>query len=708
MSCAPVVGWGGAVREGRVLQAEGSSHVLLPELTAGAGARTKGAPRCAGRVAGVPTRPATPNRRHAFRRFPRCHWSVPWFGWGLKERHLVSRAATRLDWAGDALALRTQLRSSVTADSASAGHPHPTGTPSPSSFLSSGSFFLELYASGGCNKMEPYCWTGRGTPAGSHDDDGCGMGNGSGLSGESLRTSMYSASPPLHGAVGPCPRRLLPPTFELPVGPPPAPTIDAEMHDADDWPGLRWSTCHPEGERLADMLSSPTAWAAGMDKAANQMMSTLQSLPPLISPPPGLWTASAPGAIVPPPPPPRRRPALLAAMEEAAELLMQRFELRASGDTGGLPPPLGSVDVPRFVVTEDGSSSDRRAPTSPTAVWGFFEDDSDVCSSERTRGVGGVKLNSGLAVSRRVLTPSPSTSGALVMNVDVNAKSMGVTKLPARPKTVRSKNTTAGAASRNVPSPVTMALPVRATLSSTVPGAAAPPPPRKRKKATFVSPVPSRFCHLCSRTAPAVRHVVCGALAASATCRKVVCDRCFWAAGPVGLGGHTFDTAVAAGNTWRCSHCVGNCPARAQCRNYTRTNERLRLARSATMGELAAGACGEGEAVGRLPAGIHRRAGSKVAAAELCDSPAPKAKRSRSRSYKEASFNVLMPQEPTTDAAVATSRQIGGIHKIGATAAVTEEETGRFMLVNARPPPTGGVGPARTNRPRLPVSRRLF
>lgn len=56
MSCAPVVGWGGAVREGRVLQAEGSSHVLLPELTAGAGARTKGAPRCAGRVAGV--RPA--------------------------------------------------------------------------------------------------------------------------------------------------------------------------------------------------------------------------------------------------------------------------------------------------------------------------------------------------------------------------------------------------------------------------------------------------------------------------------------------------------------------------------------------------------------------------------------------------------------------------------------------------------------------------
>lgn len=493
MSCAPVVGWGGAVREGRVLQAEGSSHVLLPELTAGAGARTKGAPRCAGRVAGVPTRPATPNRRHAFRRFPRCHWSVPWFGWGLKERHLVSRAATRLDWAGDALALRTQLRSSVTADSASAGHPHPTGTPSPSSFLSSGSFFLELYASGGCNKMEPYCWTGRGTPAGSHDDDGCGMGNGSGLSGESLRTSMYSASPPLHGAVGPCPRRLLPPTFELPVGPPPAPTIDAEMHDADDWPGLRWSTCHPEGERLADMLSSPTAWAAGMDKAANQMMSTLQSLPPLISPPPGLWTASAPGAIVPPPPPPRRRPALLAAMEEAAELLMQRFELRASGDTGGLPPPLGSVDVPRFVVTEDGSSSDRRAPTSPTAVWGFFEDDSDVCSSERTRGVGGVKLNSGLAVSRRVLTPSPSTSGALVMNVDVNAKSMGVTKLPARPKTVRSKNTTAGAASRNVPSPVTMALPVRATLSSTVPGAAAPPPLASARKPPLCPPFQAAF-----------------------------------------------------------------------------------------------------------------------------------------------------------------------------------------------------------------------
>lgn len=562
--------------------------------------------------------------------------------------------------------------------------------------------------------MGPHHWADWGTPAGCHDDGGCGVGDGGGTGGDSARTSVYTSSPTLRGAVVPCPMRwLLPPTFELPVGPPPAPTIDTElkMVGADDWPGLRWSTCHPEGELLAGLLSSQPAWDAEVDKMTHPMMSALPSLPPLISSPQGLWSGTAAGAIFPPPPPPQPRRTAVASVDKAAKLFMQPLVLHLPGGTAA-PPPRGPVEVPHFVVSKDGSSRYHRTPTSPTAVaWGFFEDDSDASSYEPTRGVGSFKASAGAGVSRRVLAPSPSMSKALVMArsvAEVVTKSMAVTRLSTRSKDARSKSSPAGAASRSTPSPDGVTLSVGTTLPLTVPAAAAPPPPRKRKQATFASPVPSRFCHLCSRTAPAVRHVVCGALAASATCRKVVCDRCFLAAGPVGLGGHTFDTAVAAGNTWRCSHCLGNCPARAQCRNYTRTNERLRLARSATMGELAAGARGGGEAGAQLPAGTRCRADAKVATTERIDSQAPKAKRSRSRLATAASFHVLMPQEPKKEAVLATVRQPDGILQGGTAATVTAGEAGRVVLARARGRSIGGAGPARANRARPSVSRHLF
>lgn len=677
-----------------------------------AGAPTNSAPHCAAHDACGPTRPATPNRRHAFRCFPRRHHRpVVWLGVEGETLGEESGNPLGLDCADHVHALRSWWRSRGTGDSAIGGRASVSRSHTvtiPVSIV--GSFSRGASHGGGANRMGPLHWADWSTPAGCHDDDGCDVCGGSGNGAESLTTLVDTSSPTLHEAVGPCPlRRLLPPTFELPVAPPPAPTIDTEleMEGAEDWPELPWSTYHPESELLAGLLSSPPAWDIDVGKMASRMLSTLPTLSPLIPSSMELWTGNASGLMMPPPPPPQPRPTVVAAVDKAAKLFMQPFVLHLPGGRAA-PPALGSVGVPHSVVAEDGSSSDRRTPTSPTAVsWGCFEDDSEASSSEPVRVVASVTMNAGADVSPRVLTPSPSVSKAHRMDAEMVAKSMAVAKLPAPSKKKRSENVSARPASISVPA-LGEIVAVGNTLPLSVPAAAAPPPPRKRKQATFVSPVPSRFCHLCSRTAPAVRHVVCGALATSATCRKVVCDRCFSAAGPVGLGGHTFDTAVAAGKTWRCSHCVGNCPARAQCRNYTRTNERLRLARSATMGLLAAGARGGGEAGERPPSGIRCRVRARVAADECFDSRVPKAKRSRSLLAKAASFNVLMPQEPTTDAMVAAAWQQDGIRRAGTAATVAAEETARVVLAGARARPIGDAGPARTNRPRLPVSRRLF
>lgn len=80
---------------------------------------------------------------------------------------------------------------------------------------------------------------------------------------------------------------------------------------------------------------------------------------------------------------------------------------------------------------------------------------------------------------------------------------------------------------------------------------------------------PSRFCHICSRTAKKVGLVACANLASGA-CRKVVCEKCFaeykW----------DWELATHPASRWECPHCRAMCPDRAQCAIYRRTNERRR------------------------------------------------------------------------------------------------------------------------------------
>jgi len=80
---------------------------------------------------------------------------------------------------------------------------------------------------------------------------------------------------------------------------------------------------------------------------------------------------------------------------------------------------------------------------------------------------------------------------------------------------------------------------------------------------------PSRFCHICSRTAKKVELLSCANLASGA-CRKVVCEKCFieykW----------DWKAAIRSRASWQCTHCRRVCPNRAQCAIYRRTNERRR------------------------------------------------------------------------------------------------------------------------------------
>lgn len=99
-------------------------------------------------------------------------------------------------------------------------------------------------------------------------------------------------------------------------------------------------------------------------------------------------------------------------------------------------------------------------------------------------------------------------------------------------------------------------------------------PKKQRRAARFDKPVPSRFCHVCSRTPKNVRLVVCCKIK-EGICRKVICEKCFeeykWGDFQHALNTHSSD--------WVCPHCSGNCPERAQCRTYQRINDRLRVNR---------------------------------------------------------------------------------------------------------------------------------
>lgn len=97
-------------------------------------------------------------------------------------------------------------------------------------------------------------------------------------------------------------------------------------------------------------------------------------------------------------------------------------------------------------------------------------------------------------------------------------------------------------------------------------------PKKTRKKAKFESPVASRFCHVCSRTPKNVRLAVCMKIT-DGVCRKVICEKCF---DEYKYG--DFEHAYTV-KDWLCPHCSGICPERAQCRTYSRINDKLRVTR---------------------------------------------------------------------------------------------------------------------------------
>lgn len=81
---------------------------------------------------------------------------------------------------------------------------------------------------------------------------------------------------------------------------------------------------------------------------------------------------------------------------------------------------------------------------------------------------------------------------------------------------------------------------------------------------------PSKYCHVCGRSAKTVAVALCGNNRLG-LCRKVVCDKC--------LIMHHFGDYKNARNpdsSWICTHCRGDCPPRARCHQYQRNNMRRR------------------------------------------------------------------------------------------------------------------------------------
>mmetsp|Transcript_28420 Transcript_28420/g.69139 ORF Transcript_28420/g.69139 Transcript_28420/m.69139 type:complete len:233 (-) Transcript_28420:1135-1833(-) len=92
--------------------------------------------------------------------------------------------------------------------------------------------------------------------------------------------------------------------------------------------------------------------------------------------------------------------------------------------------------------------------------------------------------------------------------------------------------------------------------------------PRTDRQTTAPSPSFSSHCHVCGRSANAVKPVprrVCTNTGAG--CRKVVCAKCF--------ASHGWDwEAAGPGSTWRCCHCENQCPSKARCFIYRSVNSR--------------------------------------------------------------------------------------------------------------------------------------
>jgi hypothetical protein len=116
---------------------------------------------------------------------------------------------------------------------------------------------------------------------------------------------------------------------------------------------------------------------------------------------------------------------------------------------------------------------------------------------------------------------------------------------------------------------------VRARQEERDEGAPKPCLKSRRPKKQHTS-LPSRFCHLCSRTQKS-KKVVCANIT-DGSCRKAVCEPCFseqqdW----------DWEKATAPGSNWKCPHCLGLCHSipRARCIIYKAVNTKRRNARIA-------------------------------------------------------------------------------------------------------------------------------
>jgi hypothetical protein len=81
---------------------------------------------------------------------------------------------------------------------------------------------------------------------------------------------------------------------------------------------------------------------------------------------------------------------------------------------------------------------------------------------------------------------------------------------------------------------------------------------------------PSRFCHICARSADIVDLAPCRNVKYG-VCRKSVCAKCF------DENNWDWRRALATPSSFACPHCTKTCPLNAQCRTYGRTNERRRI-----------------------------------------------------------------------------------------------------------------------------------
>lgn len=81
---------------------------------------------------------------------------------------------------------------------------------------------------------------------------------------------------------------------------------------------------------------------------------------------------------------------------------------------------------------------------------------------------------------------------------------------------------------------------------------------------------PSRFCHICARSADNVEMIPCKNVKFG-VCRKSVCAKC------CGEYGCEVMVSDQAGKSVACPHCTKTCPPKAQCRTYQKTNEKRRI-----------------------------------------------------------------------------------------------------------------------------------